>query len=100
MINTHQYGNGSAIFTRDGGAAREFYENVETGGVGINVPIPACSASHNFGGLKNSRYGEAFLYGPDSARFFTKEKTVSSRWNSADNSDVFVTMYNGKGPQP
>jgi malonate-semialdehyde dehydrogenase (acetylating)/methylmalonate-semialdehyde dehydrogenase len=100
MINAHQYGNGAAIFTRDGGAAREFYENVETGGVGINVPIPACSASHNFGGLKNSRYGEAFLYGPDSARFFTKEKTVSSRWNSADNSDVFVTMYNGKGSQP
>ncbi|MFK7957578.1 MAG: CoA-acylating methylmalonate-semialdehyde dehydrogenase [Lysobacterales bacterium] len=96
MINAHQYGNGASIFTQDGGAAREFYENVETGGVGINVPIPACSASHNFGGLKNSRYGEAFLYGPDSARFFTKEKTVSSRWNFSDSTDIFVTMYSGK----
>lgn len=93
LINVHKYGNGAAIFTRDGGAAREFYENVEAGGVGINVPVPACSASHNFGGLKNSRYGESFLYGPDSARFFTKEKTVSSRWNVSDRSDVFVSMY-------
>ena len=93
MINRHKYGNGACIFTRDGGAAREFYENVEAGGVGINVPVPACSASHNFGGLKNSRYGEAFLYGPDSARFFTKEKTISSRWTTSDSSDVFVSMY-------
>jgi malonate-semialdehyde dehydrogenase (acetylating)/methylmalonate-semialdehyde dehydrogenase len=93
MINRHQYGNGACIFTRDGGAAREFYENVEAGGIGINVPVPACSAAHNFGGLKNSRYGEAFLYGPDSARFFTKEKTISSRWTTSDNSDVFVSMY-------
>ena len=93
MINDHKYGNGASIFTRDGGVAREFYENVEAGGIGINVPVPACSASHNFGGLKNSRYGESFLYGPDSARFFTKEKTVSSRWNTSDNSDVFVSMY-------
>jgi malonate-semialdehyde dehydrogenase (acetylating) / methylmalonate-semialdehyde dehydrogenase len=96
MINRHKYGNGACIFTRDGGAAREFYENVEAGGVGINVPVPACSASHNFGGLKNSRYGESFLYGPDSARFFTKEKTVSSRWTINDSSDVFVSVY-GKG---
>ena len=96
MINAHQYGNGACIFTQDGGAAREFYENVEAGGVGINVPVPACSASHNFGGLKHSRYGDAFLYGPDSARFFTKEKTISSRWNSTDGSDVFVSMYEKK----
>jgi malonate-semialdehyde dehydrogenase (acetylating)/methylmalonate-semialdehyde dehydrogenase len=96
MINRHKYGNGACIFTRDGGAAREFYENVEAGGIGINVPVPACSASHNFGGLKNSRYGESFLYGPDSARFFTKEKTVSSRWTTNDSSDVFVSLY-GKG---
>ena len=93
MINDHKYGNGACIFTRDGGVAREFYENVEAGGVGINVPVPAASATHNFGGLKNSRYGESFLYGPDSARFFTKEKTVSSRWETSDHSDVFVSMY-------
>ena len=93
LINAHKYGNGACIFTQDGGIAREFFENVEAGGIGINVPAPACSASHNFGGLKNSRYGDSFLYGPDSARFFTKEKTVSSRWAITDSSDVFVSMY-------
>lgn len=93
LINQHKYGNGACIFTKDGGAAREFFEHVEAGGVGINVPVPACSASHNFGGLKESRYGESFLYGPDSARFFTKEKTVSSRWHTSDRSDVFVNLY-------
>jgi len=99
MINRHKYGNGACIFTRDGGVAREFYENVEAGGIGINVPVPASSASHNFGGLKNSRYGESFLYGPDSARFFTKEKTISSRWASTDGSDVFVSLYNTGAPK-
>jgi len=78
----HEYGNGVAIFTRDGDAAREFASRVEVGMVGINVPIPVPVAYYTFGGWKRSGFGDLNQYGPDSIRFYTKTKTVTSRWPS------------------
>lgn len=80
LPSEHEYGNGVAIFTRDGDAAREFAGRVDTGMVGINVPIPVPIAYHTFGGWKRSGYGDLNQHGPDSIRFFTKTKTVTSRW--------------------
>lgn len=80
LINDHQYGNGVAIFTNSGRAARQFTQEIEVGMVGVNVPIPIPVGYHNFGGWKNSRFGEGQMFGPDTARFFTKLKTVSERW--------------------
>ena len=82
LINEHPYGNGTAIFTSDGGAAREFAYHVQAGMVGINVPIPVPMAFHCFGGWKHSAYGALNVYGPDGVRFYTKMKTVTSRWPS------------------
>ncbi|MGE0845751.1 MAG: CoA-acylating methylmalonate-semialdehyde dehydrogenase [Flavobacteriaceae bacterium] len=78
----HEYGNGVAIFTRDGDAARDFASKVEVGMVGINVPIPVPLAYHTFGGWKRSGFGDLNQHGPDSIRFYTKTKTVTSRWPS------------------
>ncbi|MFC7342184.1 CoA-acylating methylmalonate-semialdehyde dehydrogenase [Saccharopolyspora griseoalba] len=78
----NEYGNGVAIFTRDGDAAREFVSRVNTGMVGVNVPIPVPIAYHTFGGWKRSGYGDLNQHGPDSIRFYTKTKTVTSRWPS------------------
>ncbi|MDG6880993.1 Methylmalonate-semialdehyde dehydrogenase [acylating] [Phocoenobacter uteri] len=80
LINDHPFGNGTAIFTSDGGAAREFAYDVQAGMVGINVPIPVPMAFHCFGGWKHSAYGALNVYGPDGVRFYTKMKTVTSRW--------------------
>jgi len=80
LINEHPYGNGTAIFTHDGGAAREFAYQVQAGMVGINVPIPVPMAFHCFGGWKHSAYGALNVYGPDGVRFYTKMKTVTTRW--------------------
>lgn len=82
LINEHPYGNGSAIFTSDGGAAREYAYHVQAGMVGINVPIPVPMAFHCFGGWKHSAYGALNVYGPDGVRFYTKMKTVTTRWPS------------------
>ena len=82
LINEHPYGNGTAIFTSDGGAAREFAYHVQAGMVGINVPIPVPMAFHCFGGWIHSAYGALNVYGPDGVRFYTKMKTVTSRWPS------------------
>ncbi|MBP5857875.1 CoA-acylating methylmalonate-semialdehyde dehydrogenase [Marivibrio halodurans] len=82
MINDHEYGNGVAIFTRDGDAARSFTDQVDVGMIGVNVPIPVPMAFHNFGGAKRSKFGDTQMHGPESIRFFTKMKTVSSRWPS------------------
>ncbi len=82
MINDHEYGNGTSIFTRDGDAARAFYEKVDVGMVGINVPIPVPTAFHHFGGSKRSKFGDTQMYGPESVVFFTKMKTISTRWPS------------------
>ncbi|MGJ3262937.1 MAG: CoA-acylating methylmalonate-semialdehyde dehydrogenase [Salinarimonas sp.] len=82
LANEHQYGNGVAIFTRDGDAARDFAAKVEVGMVGINVPIPVPLAYHTFGGWKRSGFGDLNQHGPDAIRFYTKTKTVTARWPS------------------
>ena len=82
LPSEHEYGNGVAIFTRDGDAAREFASRVQVGMVGINVPIPVPVAYYTFGGWKRSGFGDLNQYGPDSVRFYTKTKTVTSRWPS------------------
>ena len=82
LANDHEYGNGVAIFTRDGDAARDFAAKVVTGMVGVNVPIPVPIAYHTFGGWKRSGFGDLNQHGPDSVRFYTRTKTVTSRWPS------------------
>ena len=80
LVNSHEYGNGAAIFTRDGDTARAFADRVEAGMVGINVPIPVPVAYHSFGGWKRSLFGDHSIYGPEGVRFYTRLKTVTSRW--------------------
>jgi malonate-semialdehyde dehydrogenase (acetylating)/methylmalonate-semialdehyde dehydrogenase len=80
LVNEHQYGNGTAIFTNDGGAARRFQNEVEVGMVGINVPIPVPMAYFSFGGWKNSLFGDLHAHGTDGVQFFTRGKVVTSRW--------------------
>jgi malonate-semialdehyde dehydrogenase (acetylating)/methylmalonate-semialdehyde dehydrogenase len=80
MINEHEFGNGTAIFTRDGDAAREFAHQIQVGMVGINVPIPVPMAFHSFGGWKASLFGDHHMHGPEGVRFYTKLKTITSRW--------------------
>ena len=82
LPSEHEYGNGVAIYTRDGDAARDFATRVNVGMVGINVPIPVPLAYHTFGGWKRSGFGDLNQHGPDSIRFYTKTKTVTSRWPS------------------
>ncbi|RSN44908.1 methylmalonate-semialdehyde dehydrogenase (CoA acylating) [Amycolatopsis sp. WAC 04197] len=95
LPSEHEYGNGVAIFTRDGDTARDFTSRVNTGMVGVNVPIPVPIAYHTFGGWKRSGFGDLNQHGPDSIRFYTKTKTVTSRWPSGikeDASFVIPTM--------
>ncbi|MFB9158345.1 CoA-acylating methylmalonate-semialdehyde dehydrogenase [Chromobacterium violaceum] len=80
LINAHEYGNGTCIFTRDGEAARLFSDTVEVGMVGINVPLPVPVAYHSFGGWKRSLFGDLHAYGPDGVRFYTRRKAVTQRW--------------------
>ena len=82
LVDAHEYGNGTCIFTRDGEAARYFSDNIKAGMVGINVPLPVPVASHSFGGWKRSLFGDLFAYGPDSVRFYTRRKTITQRWPS------------------
>jgi len=88
LINDHPYGNGTAIFTRDGGAARQFQFDIEVGMVGINVPIPVPVAYYSFGGWKASLFGDANMYGPAGVDFYTRTKTVTSRWPDPATSSV------------
>ncbi|MBF6593462.1 MAG: CoA-acylating methylmalonate-semialdehyde dehydrogenase [Thermaceae bacterium] len=88
MINEHPYGNGTAIFTRDGGAARQFQFDVEAGMVGINVPIPVPVAYYSFGGWKASLFGDLHMYGPEGVQFYTRAKVVTSRWPDPSTSKV------------
>jgi len=83
LIDAHEYGNGTCIFTRDGEAARYFSDHIKVGMVGINVPLPVPVAYHSFGGWKRSLFGDLHAYGPDAVRFYTKRKTVTQRWPSA-----------------
>ncbi|TMU28553.1 CoA-acylating methylmalonate-semialdehyde dehydrogenase [Halomonas sp. ATBC28] len=82
MINAHEYGNGTAIFTRDGDAARQYCEHIQVGMVGVNVPIPVPMAFHSFGGWKRSLFGPLHMHGPDGVRFYTRMKTITQRWPS------------------
>ncbi len=83
-MNEHEYGNGTAIFTRDGGVARTFATQVQVGMVGINVPIPVPVAYQTFGGWKRSVFGDIPLHNTDGIRFYTKIKTVTERWPSSE----------------
>ncbi len=83
LIDKHEYGNGTCIFTRDGEAARYFSDNIKVGMVGINVPLPVPVAYHSFGGWKRSLFGDLHAYGPDGVRFYTRRKTVTQRWPSS-----------------
>jgi malonate-semialdehyde dehydrogenase (acetylating)/methylmalonate-semialdehyde dehydrogenase len=83
LIDAHEYGNGTCIFTRDGEAARYFSDNILVGMVGVNVPLPVPVAYHSFGGWKRSLFGDLHAYGPDAVRFYTKRKTITQRWPSA-----------------
>lgn len=80
MINAHEFGNGTAIFTRDGDAARAFADGIQIGMVGVNVPIPVPVAYHSFGGWKRSLFGDHSIYGPEGVHFYTRLKTITSRW--------------------
>jgi malonate-semialdehyde dehydrogenase (acetylating)/methylmalonate-semialdehyde dehydrogenase len=88
LLNSNPYGNGTAIFTRDGGAARRFQEDAEVGMVGINVPIPVPVGYHSFGGWKDSLFGDAHMYGPEGVRFFTRAKAITSRWPDPADSKI------------
>ena len=83
LINDHEYGNGTCIFTRDGEAARYFTDHIQVGMVGVNVPLPVPVAYHSFGGWKRSLFGDLHAYGPDGVRFYTRRKTITQRWPSA-----------------
>jgi malonate-semialdehyde dehydrogenase (acetylating) / methylmalonate-semialdehyde dehydrogenase len=95
LVNQHEYGNGTAIFTRDGDAAREFASRVHAGMVGVNVPIPVPVGHHSFGGWKRSLFGDHAIYGAEGVHFYTRLKTVTSRWPSGTAKGpefVFPTM--------
>ncbi len=83
LINEHEYGNGTCIYTRDGEAARYFSDHILVGMVGINVPLPVPVAYHSFGGWKRSLFGDLHAYGPDAVRFYTKRKSITQRWPSS-----------------
>jgi malonate-semialdehyde dehydrogenase (acetylating)/methylmalonate-semialdehyde dehydrogenase len=80
VVNANPYGNGTAVFTNDGGAARRFQHEVEVGMVGVNVPIPVPVSYYSFGGWKDSLFGDSHAYGPDGVHFFTRTKVVTGRW--------------------
>jgi malonate-semialdehyde dehydrogenase (acetylating)/methylmalonate-semialdehyde dehydrogenase len=88
LVNENRYGNGVAIFTRDGGAASSFQHRVNVGMIGINVPIPVPVAAYSFGGWKDSLFGDLHMYGPDGIRFYTQGKVVTTRWPDPATSSV------------
>jgi malonate-semialdehyde dehydrogenase (acetylating)/methylmalonate-semialdehyde dehydrogenase len=92
LVNDHEYGNGAAIFTRDGDAAREFSSKIKIGMVGINVPIPVPMAFNSFGGWKRSLFGDHHMHGPEGVRFYTKLKTITARWPTGIRSGAEFVM--------
>jgi malonate-semialdehyde dehydrogenase (acetylating)/methylmalonate-semialdehyde dehydrogenase len=88
IINSNPYANGTAIFTRDGGTARSFQQDIEVGMVGINVPIPVPIGAYSFGGWKNSLFGDSHIYGPESIHFYTRSKVITSRWPDPSDSQI------------
>ena len=92
LINEHEYGNGTAIFTRDGDSARRFCEEIQVGMVGVNVPIPVPMAFHSFGGWKRSLFGPLHMHGPDGVRFYTRMKSITARWPAGLSADSGFSM--------
>jgi len=92
LVNDHEFGNGVSIFTRDGDTGRSFASNAKIGMVGINIPIPVPMAFHSFGGWKRSLFGDQHMHGPEGVRFYTKLKTITSRWPSGIKSDPEFIM--------
>jgi malonate-semialdehyde dehydrogenase (acetylating)/methylmalonate-semialdehyde dehydrogenase len=92
LVNAHEFGNGTAIFTRDGDAARDFAHRAAIGMVGINVPIPVPMAFHSFGGWKRSLFGDHHMHGPEGVRFYTRMKTITSRWPTGLRAGAEFTM--------
>jgi malonate-semialdehyde dehydrogenase (acetylating) / methylmalonate-semialdehyde dehydrogenase len=92
LINEHEFGNGTSIFTRDGDTARDFARRVQAGMVGINVPIPVPMAFHSFGGWKRSLFGDHSIYGPEGVRFYTRLKTITARWPTGIRTGVDTSM--------
>jgi malonate-semialdehyde dehydrogenase (acetylating)/methylmalonate-semialdehyde dehydrogenase len=95
LVMSHEYGNGTAIFTRDGDAAREFASTINIGMVGVNVPIPVPVAYHSFGGWKASMFGDHSIHGMEGVRFYTKLKTVTARWPSGIKDGVVFNFHSG-----
>jgi malonate-semialdehyde dehydrogenase (acetylating)/methylmalonate-semialdehyde dehydrogenase len=92
LVNTHEFANGTAIFTRSGAIARAFTREVEVGMVGINVPIPVPMAFHSFGGWRNSLFGDHYMHGPEGVRFYTRLKTVTQRWPEPNSVQADLVM--------
>ena len=92
LINDHEYGNGVSIYTRDGDAGRTFASKIQVGMVGINVPIPVPMAFHSFGGWKRSLFGDSAMHGMEGIKFYTKLKTITSRWPSGIRSSAEFVM--------
>jgi malonate-semialdehyde dehydrogenase (acetylating)/methylmalonate-semialdehyde dehydrogenase len=88
LVNNNPYGNGAAVFTRDGGAARRFELDVQAGMVGVNVPIPVPISSYSFGGWKESLFGDTHMYGSEGVHFYTRTKVVTTRWPDPASSHV------------
>jgi malonate-semialdehyde dehydrogenase (acetylating)/methylmalonate-semialdehyde dehydrogenase len=88
LVNANPYGNGVAIFTRDGNAARLFSQSVHVGMIGVNVPIPVPISAYSFGGWKDSLFGDAHIYGPEGFNFYTRAKVVTTRWPQPSESQI------------
>ena len=95
LVLDHEYGNGAAIFTRDGDTARDFTQSVNIGMVGVNVPIPVPVAYHSFGGWKASLYGDHSIHGMEGVRFYTRLKTVTARWPSGIKEGAVFNFHSG-----
>ena len=92
LVNRNPYGNGTAIFTQSGAAARRFEDEVEVGMVGVNVPIPVPMAFFSFGGWKQSLFGDLHVYGPEGVKFYTRTKAITERWRQADTPSAGLHM--------
>ncbi|MCM2310837.1 MAG: aldehyde dehydrogenase family protein, partial [Steroidobacteraceae bacterium] len=92
LVNGHEFGNGTSIFTSSGESARTFTSQVQAGMVGVNVPIPVPMAFHSFGGWKRSLFGPLHVHGPDGVRFYTRLKTVTSRWPTVGRENAQFVM--------
>ena len=97
LIDAHEYGNGTCLFTRDGEAARYFTDRIQIGMVGVNVPLPVPVSYHSFGGWKRSLFGDLSAYGPDGVRFYTRRKTITQRWPSAGIREKAVFAFPSHG---